>query len=170
MREKKFGKRCLTWVLIMMMTLSPLPVSALAEDGEARFYGKNVTSTYARDNTSVSAAAVQNTDTEGAVLEEGRMEVPEEALDFANGVIKGIKRAWLQDPENKDKPLSVTIPAEINGTPVTSIGQNAFKARNAGLENHPQVAAVDFSKATNLEKIDNQAFMHSPVGILNLRQ
>lgn len=169
MREKKFGKRCLTWVLVLMMTLSLLPVSALAEDGEARFYRKIVTSTYARDNTSVSAAAVQNTDTEGAVLEaEGRMEVPEEALDFANGVIKGIKRAWLQDPENKDKPLSVTIPAEINGTPVTSIGQNAFKARNAGLENHPQVAAVDFSNATNLEKIDNQAFMHSPVASVDL--
>lgn len=169
MREKKFGKRCLTWALVLMMTLSLLPVSAMAEDGEARFYGKNVTSTYARDNASVSAAAVQNTDTEGAVLEEeGRMEVPEEALDFANGVIKGIKRAWLQDPENKDKPLSVTIPAEINGTPVTSIGQNAFKARNAGLENHPQVAAVDFSNATHLEKIDNQAFMYSPVASVDL--
>lgn len=40
MREKKFGKRCLTWVLVLMMTLSLLPVSAMAEDGEARFYGK----------------------------------------------------------------------------------------------------------------------------------
>lgn len=37
MREKKFGKRCLTWVLVLMMTLSLLPVSAMAEDGEARF-------------------------------------------------------------------------------------------------------------------------------------
>ena len=161
MREKKFGKRFLTWVLVLMMTLSLLPVSAMAEDGEARFYGKNVTSTYARDNTSVSAAAVRNTDTEGAVLEaEGRMEVPEEALDFANGVIKGIKRAWLQDPENKDKPLSVTIPEEIDGVAVTSIGQNAF--------NRKKVVAVDFSNATNLEKIDNQAFMHSPVASVDL--
>ena len=49
MREKKFGKRFLAWVLVLMMTLSLLPVSAMAEDGEARFYGKNVTSTYARD-------------------------------------------------------------------------------------------------------------------------
>lgn len=32
MREKKFGKRCLTWALVLMMTLSLLPVSALAED------------------------------------------------------------------------------------------------------------------------------------------
>lgn len=71
MREKKFGKRCLTWVLVLMMTLSLLPVSALAEDGEARFYGKNVTSTYARDNTSVSAAAVQSTQvyTVGIIIE-----------------------------------------------------------------------------------------------------
>jgi len=56
MREKKFGKRFLAWVLVLMMTLSLLPVSAMAEDGEARFYGKNVTSTYARDNASVNEA------------------------------------------------------------------------------------------------------------------
>ena len=37
MREKKFGKRCLTWVLVLMMTLSLLPVSALAEDGEGTY-------------------------------------------------------------------------------------------------------------------------------------
>ena len=167
MREKKFGKRCLTWVLVLMMTLSLLPVSALAADGEARFYGKNVTSTYARDNTSVSAAAVQNTDTEDEELEAGGLvEVPVDKLFFDNGVIRGIDEEWLA--ANGDKTLFVTIPAEINGTPVTSIGQNAFKARNAGLENHPQVAAVDFSKATNLEKIDNQAFQYSPVASVDL--
>ena len=60
MREKKFGKRFLAWVLVLMMTLSLLPVSAMAEDGEARFYGKNVTSTYARDNASVNEAEVQS--------------------------------------------------------------------------------------------------------------
>lgn len=94
--------------------------------------------------------------------------VPTDKLFFdkANGVITGIDADWLAN--NKDKPLSVTIPAVINGTPVTSIGQNAFKAKNAGLKNHPQVAAVDFSNATNLEKIDNQAFMHSPVASVDL--
>jgi hypothetical protein len=167
MREKKFGKRCLTWALVLMMTLSLLPVSAMAADGEARFYRKNVTSTYARDNTSVSAAAVQNTDTEGAVLGAGGLvEVPVDKLFFDNGVIRGIDEEWLA--ANGDKTLFVTIPAEINGTPVTSIGQNAFKARNAGLENHPQVAAIDFSKATHLEKIDNQAFQYSPVASVDL--
>lgn len=37
MREKKFGKRFLTWVLVLMMTLSLLPVSAMAEDGEGTY-------------------------------------------------------------------------------------------------------------------------------------
>ena len=151
MREKKFGKRCLTWVLVLMMTLSLLPVSALAADGEARFYRKNVTSTYARDNTSVSAAAVQNTDTEGEELEaEGRMEVPEEALDFANGVIRGIKKAWLKKPENKDKPLSVTIPEKIDGIAVTSIGSQAFLYNT-------QLISVDLSQAA-ITEIGSSAF------------
>lgn len=73
-------------------------------------------------------------------------------------MITGIDADWLAN--NKDKPLSVTIPAEINGTPVTSIGQNAFNGK--------KVVAVDFSNATNLEKIDNQAFMHSPVASVDL--
>ncbi|MEI3075854.1 MAG: leucine-rich repeat protein [Oscillospiraceae bacterium] len=86
--------------------------------------------------------------------------VPTDKLFFdkANGVITGIDADWLA--KNKDKPLSVTIPAEINGTPVTSIGQNAFNGK--------KVVAVDFSNATNLEKIDNQAFMHSPVASVDL--
>ena len=32
MREKKFGKRFLAWVLTMVLTVSLLPLSALAED------------------------------------------------------------------------------------------------------------------------------------------
>ena len=43
---------------------------------------------------------------------------------------------------------------------MTSIGQNAFNGK--------KVVAVDFSNATNLEKIDNQAFMHSPVASVDL--
>ena len=77
---------------------------------------------------------------------------------FENGVIKDIDATWLT--ENKDKPLSVAIPAEIKDTPVTSIGQNAF--------NRKKVVAVDFSNATNLEKIDNQAFQYSPVTSVDL--
>ena len=94
--------------------------------------------------------------------------VPADKLIFdkTKGEITGIDATLLD--ENKDKLLSVTIPAEIDSTPVTTIGQNAFKAKYAGLTNHPQVAAVDFSDATNLEKIDNQAFQYSPVTSVDL--
>lgn len=78
MREKKFGKRCLTWALVLMMTLSLLPVSAMAADGEARFYRKNVTSTYARDT---GLTAEQSDKNDQGNDEAG--EVPEEEPDYA---------------------------------------------------------------------------------------
>ena len=86
--------------------------------------------------------------------------VPTEKLKFENGVIKGIDDSWLAEEEHKDKLLSVTILAEMGGTPVTSIGNDAFNGK--------KVVAVDFSKAANLEKIDSQAFMHSPVASVDL--
>ena len=170
MREKKFGKLFLTWLLAATMVLTLLPVSMLAmdapgeaEDGEvvlAPVAGVEEEEAAPVEATPMLLATPAAADTPIAVPE-GKL-----IFDKANGVITGIDADWLA--ENKDKPLSVTIPAEINGTPVTSIGQNAFKAKNAGLKNHPQVVAVDFSNATNLEKIDNQAFMHSPVASVDL--
>ena len=171
MREKKFGKLFLTWLLAATMVLTLLPVSMLAMDAPDEA---------AEDGEAVLAPVAGVEEEEAAPVEAVPMllatpaaadtpiAVPTDKLFFdkANGVITGIDADWLA--ENKDKPLSVTIPAEINGTPVTSISQNAFKAKNAGLKNHPQVAAVDFSNATNLEKIDNQAFMHSPVASVDL--
>ena len=171
MREKKFGKLFLTWLLAATMVLTLLPVSMLAMDAPDEA---------AEDGEVVLAPVAGVEEEEAAPVEAVPMllatpaaadtpiAVPTDKLFFdkANGVITGIDADWLA--ENKDKPLSVTIPAEIGGVAVTSIGQNAFKARNAGLENHPQVAAVDFSNATNLEKIDNQAFMHSPVASVDL--
>ena len=168
MREKKFGKLFLTWLLAATMVLTLLPVSMLAaddaDDGEAVL--TPVAGAEAGE-TAVPAEAVPMLLATPAAADTP-IAVPTDKLFFdkANGVITGIDADWLAN--NKDKPLSVTIPAEINGTPVTSIGQNAFKAKNAGLKNHPQVAAVDFSNATNLEKIDNQAFMHSPVASVDL--
>ena len=171
MREKKFGKLFLTWLLAATMVLTLLPVSMLAMDAPDEA---------AEDGEAVLAPVAGVEEEEAAPVEAVPMllatpaaadtpiAVPTDKLFFdkANGVITGIDADWLA--ENKDKPLSVTIPAEMGGTPVTSIGQNAFKAKNAGLKNHPQVAAVDFSNATNLEKIDNQAFMHSPVASVDL--
>ena len=89
------------------------------------------------------------------------IDVPAKKLIFENGVIEGIDATWLaENAENKDSLLSVTIPAEIGGVAVTTIGESAFNGK--------KVVAVDFSKAANLEKIDNQAFMHSPVASVDL--
>ena len=172
MREKKFGKLFLTWLLAATMVLTLLPVGMLAADApdEATEDGEAVLTPVAgaeAGETAVPAEAASMLLAAPAAADTS-IAVPEGKLIFdkANGVITGIDADWLAN--NKDKPLSVTIPAEINGTPVTSIGQNAFKAKNAGLKNHPQVVAVDFSNATNLEKIDNQAFMHSPVASVDL--
>ena len=154
------------------MVLTLLPVGMLAADApdEATEDGEAVLTPVAgaeAGETAVPAEAASMLLAAPAAADTP-IAVPEGKLIFdkANGVITGIDADWLAN--NKDKPLSVTIPAEINGTPVTSIGQNAFKAKNAGLKNHPQVVAVDFSNATNLEKIDNQAFMHSPVASVDL--
>ena len=170
MREKKFGRLFLTWLLAATMVLTLLPVGMLAADApdEATEDGEAVLTPVAgaeAGETAVPAEAAPMLLAAPAAADTP-IDVPEGELDFANGVIKGIKKGWLD--QNKDKPLSVTIPAEINGVAVTSIDKYAFQAKNAGLKNHPQVAAVDFSNAINLEKIDNQAFMHSPVASVDL--
>ena len=162
MREKKFGKLFLTWLLAATMVLTLLPVSMLAMDAPGE----------AEDGEVVLAPVAGVEEEEAAPVEAVPMllatpaaadtpiAVPTDELFFdkANGVITGIDADWLA--ENKDKPLSVTIPAEIGGVAVTSIGENAFNGK--------KVVAVDFSNATNLEKIDNQAFMHSPVASVDL--
>ena len=164
MREKKFGKLFLTWLLAATMVLTLLPVGMLAADApdEAAKDGEAVLTPVAgaeAGETAVPAEAASMLLAAPAAADTP-IAVPEGKLIFdkANGVITGIDADWLAN--NKDKPLSVTIPAEIGGVAVTSIGQNAFNGK--------KVVAVDFSNATNLEKIDNQAFMHSPVASVDL--
>lgn len=164
MREKKFGKLFLTWLLAATMVLTLLPVGMLAADApdEAAEDGEAVLTPVAgaeAGETAVPAEAASMLLAAPAAADTP-IAVPTDKLFFdkANGVITGIDANWLA--ENKDKPLSVTIPAEIGGVAVTSIGQNAFNGK--------RVVAVDFSNATNLEKIDNQAFMHSPVASVDL--
>ena len=164
MREKKFGKLFLTWLLAATMVLTLLPVGMLAADApdEATEDGEAVLTPVAgaeAGETAVPAEAASMLLATPAAADTP-IAVPTDKLFFdkANGVITGIDADWLA--ENKDKPLSVTIPAEIGGVAVTSIGQNAFNGK--------KVVAVDFSNATNLEKIDNQAFMHSPVASVDL--
>ena len=153
-------KKFLALVLTLAMVLSLAPVGALAADETTTEKSPAVTQPAVEDKNQ-QAGEGTSAGEEGNVVP-----VPADKLIFDQGVIKGINATWLA--VNKDKPLSVTIPAEIGGTPVTSIGENAFKAKNAGLENHPQVAAVDFKNATNLETIDKQAFQYSPVTSVDL--
>ena len=164
MREKKFGKLFLTWLLAATMVLTLLPVGMLAADApdEAAEDGEAVLTPVAgaeAGETAVPAEAAPMLLAAPAAADTP-IAVPTDKLIFdkANGVITGIDADWLA--ENKDKTLSVTIPAEIDDTLVTSIGQDAFNGK--------KVVAVDFSNATNLEKIDNQAFMHSPVASVDL--
>ncbi len=164
MREKKFGKLFLTWLLAATMVLTLLPVGMLAADApdEAAEDGEAVLTPVAgaeAGETAVPAEAASMLLATPAAADTP-IAVPTDKLFFdkANGVITGIDADWLA--ENKDKTLSVTIPAEIDDTLVTSIGQDAFNGK--------KVVAVDFSNATNLEKIDNQAFMHSPVASVDL--
>ena len=162
MREKKFGKLFLTWLLAATMVLTLLPVSMLAMDAPGEAEDGEVVLVPVAGVEEEEAAPVEATPMLLATpaAADTPIAVPTDKLFFdkANGVITGIDADWLA--ENKDKPLSVTIPAEIGGVAVTSIGQNAFNGK--------KVVAVDFSNATNLEKIDNQAFMHSPVASVDL--
>ena len=164
MREKKFGKLFLTWLLAATMVLTLLPVGMLAADapGEAAEDGEAVLTPVAgaeAGETAVPAEAAPMMLAAPAAADTP-IDVHADKLIFDKGVIKGIDKDWLA--ENKDQPLSVTIPAEIDDVAVTSIGQNAF--------NRKKVVAVDFSKAINLEKIDNQAFMYSPVASVDLSE
>ena len=162
MREKKFGKLFLTWLLAATMVLTLLPVSMLAMDAPGEAEDGEVVLVPVAGVEEEEAAPVEATPMLLATpaAADTPIAVPTDKLFFdkANGVITGIDADWLA--ENKDKPLSVTIPAEIGAVAVTSIGQNAFNGK--------KVVAVDFSNATNLEKIDNQAFMHSPVASVDL--
>ena len=159
-------KKFLALVMTLSMVLSLVPVGALAVDETTTEKSPAVTQPAVEDKNQQAVVDTENTTVLAAAAEtpEGGentpIDVPEGKLIFKNGVIEGINATWLAENENKDKPLSVAIPAEMGGTPVTSIGQNAFNGK--------KVVAVDFSKATNLEKIDNQAFMHSPVTSVDL--
>ena len=165
-------KKFLALVMTLSMVLSLVPMTALAAENSQA--GQTLTAAEGQTENAATNGDDQKGDstTGGAATPEGGENtltaVPEEELIFENGVIRGINDSWLAEEEHKDKLLSVTIPAEIGGVAVTSIGQYAFQAKNAGLKNHPQVAAVDFSDATNLEKIDTQAFQYSPVTSVDL--
>lgn len=93
-----------------------------------------------------------STTTEGAGGSESEsesvVEVPEDKLVFNNGEISSIDSDWLT--KNEGNSLKVVIPAEINGTTVTSIGNQAFM-------HCEKLTSVDLSK-TKVTAIGKFAF------------
>ena len=153
MREKKFGKLFLTWLLAATMVLTLLPVGMLAADApdEAAEDGEAVLTPVAgaeAGETAVPAEAASMLLAASAAADTP-IAVPEGKLIFdkANGVITGIDADWLAN--NKDKPLSVTIPAEIEGVAVTTIGSQAFQRCN-------NLVRIDLS-GTNIVSIQKRA-------------
>ena len=120
MREKKFGKLFLTWLLAATMVLTLLPVSMLAMDAPGEAEDGEVVLAPVAGVEEEEAAPVEAVPMllAAPAAEDTPIAVPTDKLFFdkANGVITGIDADWLA--ENKDKPLSVTIPAEIGGVAV----------------------------------------------------
>ena len=152
MREKKFGKLFLTWLLAATMVLTLLPVGMLAADapGEAAEDGEAVLTPVAgaeAGETAVPAEAAPMMLAAPAAADTP-IDVHADKLIFDKGVIKGIDKDWLA--ENKDQPLSVTIPAEIDDVAVTTIGSQAFqRCKN--------LIRIDLS-GTSIRAIQKRAF------------
>lgn len=152
MREKKFGKLFLTWLLAATMVLTLLPVGMLAADApdEAAEDGEAVLTPVAgaeAGETAVPAEAAPMMLAAPAAADTP-IDVHADKLIFDKGVIKGIDKDWLA--ENKDQPLSVTIPAEIDDVAVTTIGSQAFqRCKN--------LIRIDLS-GTSIRAIQKRAF------------
>lgn len=156
MREKKFGKLFLTWLLAATMVLTLLPVGMLAADApdEATEDGEAVLTPVAgaeAGETAVPAEAAPML-LAAPAAENALIKVPANKLTFdkTKGAITGIDEDWLKDPENKDKPLSVTIPEKIDDVAVTTIGSQAFqRCKN--------LIRIDLS-GTSIRAIQKRAF------------
>lgn len=121
-------------------TLTPLPTPV--SGGEAKEGEGSTTPTEGEGGSGSESESV--------------VEVPEDKLVFNNGEISSIDSDWLT--KNEGNSLKVVIPAEINGTTVTSIGEHAFQGKNVFTRPQIILAEIDFSNAENLTEIGNQAF------------
>lgn len=117
MSEKKLGKRLLTWVLVLVMMLSLLPIGILAADGtdETAEDGEVVLAPVAGAEAGETAVPVEAAPMLLAAPAAGNAPTPVPAdqltFDKNKGAITGIDKTWLA--ANKDKPLSVTIPRKL---------------------------------------------------------
>lgn len=113
-------------------TLTPLPTPV--SGGEAKEGEGSTTPTEGEGGSGSESESV--------------VEVPEDKLVFNNGEISSIDSDWLT--KNEGNSLKVVIPAEINGTTVTSIGNQAFM-------HCEKLTSVDLSK-TKVTAIGKFAF------------
>ncbi|MDO4270632.1 MAG: S-layer homology domain-containing protein [Eubacteriales bacterium] len=86
---------------------------------------------------------------------------PDNAYEFANGVINGLEKDYLLElTEAQRQSLRLVIPAEIGGVPVTAIRDRAFQPDYYMNTDKPKdcVYELDFSKAESLKTIGGYAF------------
>ena len=124
------NKRLLASILAasMLLAMSPFALAEGTEDTTGQEPSQSTEGSGGGERAAGSVQLLPAAPVEETGAEENALTpVPAEKLIFENGVIKDIDATWLA--ENKDKPLSVAIPAEIKDTPVTSIGQNAFNGK-----------------------------------------
>ena len=128
---------------------------------------------------------------EAGLSAENPIKVPEEGLAFSNGVVYGISQDWFKEQKKEitgiddveENPefklyLSVTIPSDINGENIKTIGFDSFnnsytseKFENGAMyvqtDNTKKsylnigtfsVVSVDMEDAEHLETIEKQAF------------
>ena len=114
---------------------------------------------------------------------EDPLEVSGDALVYneKNGIV-GVSQKWYDSLNLNGATLyvSLTIPAEMNGTPVTKIAYQALQYKNNGFRSESDVltdglknikiVSVDFSQAANLETIGDFAFDQRPElgGVIDL--
>lgn len=107
--------------------------------------------------TTIAAAVPDGGDGSSA---DAPLTVPEAGYAHSGGAISGIDAAWLAAQKEAlglaaDSDaiyLHLDIPAELDGQAVTSIGNKSFK------DGAYQLVSVDFTHASNLQSIGNQAF------------
>ena len=106
---------------------------------------------------STAAAAPDGADGSTAVAP---LTVPEEGYRHSGSAISGIDDTWLAeqkaalglDPDSDAIYLHLEIPAEIDGQAIQSIAAKSFR------DGTYQLVSADFTHASNLQSIGNQAF------------
>ncbi|MGI6068951.1 MAG: leucine-rich repeat protein [Blautia sp.] len=82
-----------------------------------------------------------------------------EDYSFSGGTIHGLKNTYLNSlTEEQKKNIQLVIPAAIGNTPVTAIGDAAFRSTYNSNYTGCHFTAVDLTQATSLTSIGKNAF------------